>query len=170
MPARVYKSDPKALLAEGQELIKTIQDPRFRHRVEMVNLVLQGAPATFLSQGCKEDDSTISRWVRIVDEGGFAALCPKKRTGRQPRLGHQERASIQAVLEEDQPKKYGYCVWDGRSLSDYIQKRFPVQLGIRQCQRLLHQLGFSLVRPQTFPSKNEDNKDARGAFKKRWLN
>lgn len=170
MPARVYKNDPKALLAEGQRLIKEIQDARFRHRVEMVNLVLQGAPATFLSQGCKEDASTISRWVRIADESGFAALCPKKRKGRQPRLGNSERASIQAVIEEDDPKKYGYCVWDGRSLSDYIQKEFSVQLGIRQCQRLLHQLGFSLVRPQTFPSKNEDNKDERDAFKKRWLN
>lgn len=170
MPARVYKSDPKALLAEGQQLIKTIQDPRFRHRVEMVNLVLQGIPATFLSQSCKEDASTISRWVRIADKGGFSALCPKKRTGRQPRLGHKERASIQVVLAEDHPKKYGYYVWDGRSLSDYIQKTFSVALGIRQCQRLLHQLGFSLVRPQTFPSKDEDNKDARDAFKKRWRN
>ncbi len=67
MPARVYKSNPKELLAEGQQLIKDIQDPYFRHRVEMVNLVLQGVPATFLSQGCKEDASTISRWVRMVD-------------------------------------------------------------------------------------------------------
>lgn len=170
MPARAYKSDPKELLAEGQQLIKTIQDSRFRHRVEMVNLVLQGVPATLLSQGCKEDASTISRWVRIADEGGFVALYPKKRAGRQPRLGSKERASLQTVLEEDNPKKYGYCVWDGRSLSDYIQKTFSVPLGIRQCQRLLHQLGFSLVRPQTFPSKGEDNKDARDAFKKRWRN
>lgn len=170
MPARVYKNDPKALLAEGQRLIRDIQDPHFRHRVEMVNLVLQGATATFLSEGCKEDASTISRWVRIADESGFAALRPKKHPGRQPRLGDSERISIQAVIEEDDPKKYGYCVWDGRSLSDYIWKTFSVQLGIRQCQRLLHQLGFSLVRPQTFPSKNEDNKEARNTFKKRWLN
>lgn len=170
MPARVYKSDPKKLLAEGQQLIKSIQDSLFRHRVEMVNLVLQGVPATLLSQGCKEDASTISRWVRTVDGSGFSALQPKKRMGRQPRLGSGERASIQAVLEEDDPRKYGYYVWDGRSLSDYIQKTFSVSLGIRQCQRLLHQLGFSLVRPQTFPGKNEDNKDVRNAFKKRWRN
>ena len=169
MPARVYKSNPKELFAKGQQLIKNIQDPCFRHRVEMVNLVLQGVPATFLSQGCKEDASTISRWVRMVDESGFSALRPKKRAGRQPRLGDKERASVQAVVAEDHPQKYGYYVWDGRSLSDYIQKTFSVPLGIRQCQRLLHQLGFSLVRPQTFPSKNEDNKEARDAFKKRWL-
>ena len=94
MPARVYKNDPKALLAEGQRLIRDIQDPHFRHRVEMVNLVLQGATATFLSEGCKEDASTISRWVRIADESGFAALRPKKHPGRQPRLGDSERISI----------------------------------------------------------------------------
>ncbi len=51
MPARVYKSTPKELLAEGQKLIKTIKDSRFRHRMEMVNLVLPGVPAPLLSQG-----------------------------------------------------------------------------------------------------------------------
>ena len=98
---------------------------------------LQGVPATLLSQGCKEDAATISCRVRIADEGGLVAPCPKKRAGCQSRLGSKERASLKTVLEEDNPPKYGYYVWDGRSLSDYIQKSFSVPLGIRQCQRLL---------------------------------
>jgi hypothetical protein len=49
MPARVYKNSPKELLAESQQWIKNIRDSHFRHRVEMVNLVLKGATATFLN-------------------------------------------------------------------------------------------------------------------------
>ena len=71
------------------------------------------------------------------------------------------------MLETDDPKAYGYNVWDGPALSDYIKKTFGVRLCVRQCQRLFHNLGFSLVRPQTFPSKDKDGLDEeRKAFKK----
>ena len=75
-------------------------------------------------------------------------------------------AEIRTVLEEDDPKKYGHNVWDGPSLSAYIEETYAVKLCVRQCQRLLHSLGFSLVRPQTFPSKGEDNEAERTEYKK----
>ena len=75
-------------------------------------------------------------------------------------------AEIRTVLEEDAPKKYGYNVWDGPSLSAYIKKTYAVKLSVRQCQRLFHTLGFSLVRPQTFPSKGEHNEAERKEYKK----
>ena len=42
MPARKYKTDPAQLLAEGQQIVRTISDAKYRHKVEMVNLVLSG--------------------------------------------------------------------------------------------------------------------------------
>ena len=43
---------------------------------------------------------------------------------------------------------------------------YEVELSVRQCQRLLRSLGFSLVRPQTFPSKGEENEQERTEYKK----
>ena len=40
MPARKYKTDPVQLLAEGQQIVHTTSDAKYRHKVEMVNLVL----------------------------------------------------------------------------------------------------------------------------------
>ena len=57
-------------------------------------------------------------------------------------------------------------MWDGPNLYDYIKKKYDINLSVRQCQRLFHKLGFSLVRPQTYPSKNENNKEERETFKK----
>ena len=37
MPARKYKTDPVQLLAEGQQIIHTTSDAKYRHKVEMVN-------------------------------------------------------------------------------------------------------------------------------------
>ena len=166
MPARKYKTDPAQLLAEGQQIVQTTSDAEYRHKVEMVNLVLSGLTPSYLSTYCGDSKRTITLWVKIADEQGFEALKPKKPTGRPPKLTSEQVAEIRTVLEEDNPKKYGHHVWDGPSLSAFIEKTYAVKLCVRQCQRLLHSLGFSLVRPQIFPSKGERNELARTEYKK----
>ena len=152
MPSRQYKTDPCQLLAEGQILINTTDDAKFQHKVELVNLVLSGLSPSFLSQYCAESKNTITSWVKTA--------------GRPAKLSSEELAQIKSVLEKDAPKEYGYSVWDGPSLSDYIAKTYSVSLCVRQCQRLLHNLGFSLVRPQVFPGKGMGNEEERESFKK----
>ena len=166
MPARKYKTNPGQLLAEGQQIVNTTTDAKYRHKVEMVNLVLSGLPPSYLSTYCGDSKRTITLWVKIADEQGFDALKVKKQTGRPPKLTSEQIAEIRKVLEEDDPRKYGYNVWDGPSLSAYIKKTYMVKLCVRQCQRLFHALGFSLVRPQTFPSKGEQNEQERAEYKK----
>ena len=167
MPARVYKTDKEQLLAEGKLIVNSTDDSKFQHKVEMVNLVVGGMTPSELSKYVYESKNTITSWVKTVDEKGFNALCGKKRTGRPPKLSAENIASIKAVLEEDNPQKYGYNVWDGPTLSAYIKKEYRVSLCVRQCQRMFHRLGFSLVRPQTFPSKTrEELVEEREAFKK----
>ena len=166
MPARKYKTDPGQLLAEGLQIVHSTSDDKYRHKVEMVNLVLGGLTPSYLSTYCGDSKRTITLWVKIADEQGFEGLKPKKPTGRPPRLTKEQKAEIRAILEEDNPKKYGQNVWDGPSLSYFIEKTYAVKLSVRQCQRLLHSLGFSLVRPQTFPSKGEQNEQERMEYKK----
>ncbi len=166
MPARKYKTDPAQLLAKGQGIVNSTKDRKYQHRVEMVNLVLSGLTPSYLSTYCGNSKSTITQWVKIADEQGFEALQTKKHPGRTPKLTEDQLAEIQGVLEEDDPKKYGYQVWDGPTLSAYIKREYSVSLGVRQCQRLFHRLGFSLVRPQPFPGKDEPNESARCAYKK----
>ena len=166
MPARKYKTEAAHMLEEGQEIVQTTSDAKYLHKVEMVNLVLSGLTPSYLSTYCGESKRTITLWVKIADEQGFEALKPKKPTGRPPKLTREQKAEIRAILEEDDPKKYGQNVWDGPSVSSFIKKTYAVKLSVRQCQRLLHSLGFSLVRPQTFPSKGEENEQERTEYKK----
>ena len=166
MPARKYKTEPAQLLAEGQQIAQSASEAKYRHKVEMVNLVLSGLTPSYLSTYCGDSKRTITLWVKITDEQGFEALKPRKPTGRPAKLTKEQMAEIRTVLEEDAPKKYGHNVWDGPSLSAYIEETYAVKLCVRQCQRLFHSLGFSLVRPQTFPSKGEHNETERTDYKK----
>ena len=110
MPVRQYKSDPAQLLTEGQQIVHSASDAKYRHRVEMVNLVLSGLTPSYLSTYCGDSKSAITRWVKIADEQGFEALKTKKQTGRIPKLTREQKAEIRAMIEEDAPKKYGYNV------------------------------------------------------------
>ncbi len=40
-----------------------------------------------------------------------------------------------------------------------------MEYGVRACQKLYHQLESSLIRPQTYPSLGNPDKEARNVFK-----
>lgn len=108
---------------------------------------------------------SVSSWVKTVDEKGFAALKSQKHSGRPRKLSEEQRETIDKVLQE-LPSNFGFKVWDGPSLARFIFEKFDICMSVRQCQRLLHSLGYSLIRPQSFPSKGYEDTEARKDFKK----
>jgi transposase len=166
MPKRKYVTDPRKLLSEGHLIVNSTDDAKYQHKVEMVNLVLAGLTPSFISKHTADSKNAVTLWVKKADEQGFDSLRSKKQTGRPSKLSASELEEIKTLLTKDSPKESGYNVWDGISLSNYISKTYSVSLGVRQCQRLLHSLGFSLVRPQTFPCKDSEDVSERDEFKK----
>lgn len=163
---RKFKHPKEELLEEGKRIIATDRDTKFLFRVTMVNLVLSGMSSSELSNYCGVDERTISGWVARADEEGFESLRAVKQTGRPSKLSKDQKEKIKCAMKED-PSEYGYSNWDGPSLSDFICKEFDVEYSVRACQKLMHELGFSLIRPQTYPSLDEPDEGARQAFKER---
>lgn len=165
MNSRTFISNKQDLIDEGKRIVSMSDDAKFLRKVTIVNLMLNGATASSLSPSCGETTRTLTSWMKAVDEKGFEALRPKKQTGRPKKLTEEQKEEIKvAVLCP--PENSGYTVWDGPSLSDYIGKTYGVSLGVRQCQRLFHDLGFSQIRPQAFPSKDKEDDPDRDDFKK----
>lgn len=137
MAKRKFKSNISILLAEGDLIVKSCEDARYQHKVEMVNLVLNGMTPTELSQFCGESKNTIISWVKIVDEKGFQALHDKKRPGREKKLSSEQIIQVYEILSKVAPNELGYKAWTGTSLSDYIRKTYNIRLCSRQCQRII---------------------------------
>ena len=165
MNIRTFKSDKQKLISEGKRIVSQSDDAKYLRKVTIVNLMLNGATASFLSQCCGETSRTLSSWMKAVDEHGFEALRAKKQTGRPNKLSNSQKEEIKVAVLSN-PSLSGYNVWDGPSLSDYIGKTYGITLGVRQCQRLFHELGFSQIRPQAFPSKDHEEDPRRESFKK----
>jgi transposase len=59
-------------------------------------------------------------------------------------------------------------LWDGKTLSAWIEQRFQVHLRVRQCQRLFRQRGFRLRKPRPLiahadPERQKTHKKTPGA-------
>ena len=165
MNIRTFMSDKQTLIEEGKRIVASSDDAKFLRKVTIVNLLLNGATASELSEPCGETSRTLTAWVKLVDEKGFEALRPKKQPGRPNKLTDDQKEEIKVAILSD-PVTYGYNVWDGPSLADYIKNHYQVSLCVRQCQRLFHKLGFSQIRPQAFPSKDREEDPGREEFKK----
>lgn len=165
MKTHKYTNDPKTLLEQGKIIVTENADSKFIHRVSMVNLLLSGMSPKVLSGFCGYSERTLQAWLKNVDESGWETLMAVKQGGRPSRLTDEHASKLHDAVK-CAPENFGYNVWDGPSLSDYIKSQFGIDYGVRACQNLLHRMGFSLIRPQTYPSLENPDDEARAGFKK----
>lgn len=166
MKRKIFKSDIEKLKREGLEIMKESIDSRFYNRVAAVNAVLSGVSPTDAAPWFGMDRRSLGRWVKLADESGFGALKDKPRPGAPAKLGGAQMKELDGFIQSG-PREHGFRVWDGPSVSALIAKKFGVALSTRQSERILHKLGYSLVRPQTYPGKNCERTEMREAFQKK---
>lgn len=145
MKRKIFKSDIEKLKKEGLEIMKESVDSRFYNRVAALNAVLSGVSPTDAAPWFGMDRRSLGRWVK---------------------LGGAQMKELDGFIQSE-PRKHGFRVWDGPSVSALITKKFGVTLSTRQSERILHKLGYSLVRPQTYPGKNCGQTEKREAFQKK---
>lgn len=141
-------NDP-ALIAALQEEIRRSDESRYDHRLHAILLVAQGMTCPDVAARFGDSVRAVQTWVHRFEEEGLAGLAEANRPGRPPRLNDKQLREIERALRIS-PRTVGMEVnlWDGKTLSAFIQKRFGVTIQVRQCQRLFRQLGFRLRKPR----------------------
>ena len=167
MNVRKFITNLDSLQKAGLDFVKHDNDQKAVYQATMVNMYLNGNSTKAISESSGVSPSTINLWVKIADEKGFDALRNSSPPGRPSQLNEQQLEEVRiAVLSP--PESFNYHVWEGKTVSDFIFKRFNVKLGVRQCQNILrNKLNLSLIRPQTLPAKGKDNTEEREEFKKK---
>ena len=162
----------KRLVIENKKGIKTKiqgyfsgnEEAKFIHRLHGVLLLIEKDDESCDSIGALFGNSprTVSNWVRRVNEtGDIECLRSKKQPGRPPRLSEEQRQELKAVIQEP-PEKHGVSIniWDGKSVSYYIEKQYNIVMKTRTCQRLFRQLGFTLKRARPVVARANEEKKA----------
>ena len=147
---RLIIKDREGIKEKIQQYFAGNEQARFIHRLHGVLLFSEKEDESCDSIGALFGNSprTVSNWIkRINATGDIESLRSKKQPGRPSRLSEEQRMELQRVIQES-PEKHGIAinVWDGKSLSAYIEKKYGIIMKTRTCQRLFHQLGFTLKR------------------------
>ena len=145
-PLRI--SEATSVLSLQQEIQRS-EESRYDHRLHGVLLVAQGLTCPEVARLLGDSRRSVEYWVHRYDERGLAGLTEGERSGRPSRLQEKQIQEINRVLR-GKPSDAGMPVnlWDGKTLSAWIDKAYGIQMGVRQCQRLFRQLEFRLRKPR----------------------
>jgi len=142
-------SDQENMIMALQDEIRRNDASRYDHRLHGVLLVAQGMTCPRVAQLLGDSHHSVVNWVRRFETEGLAGLAEGQRPGRPSRLNNQQMAKVEAALRNS-PERYGLAtqMWDGPTLSAFLERDLGVKLKVRQCQRLFRQLGFRLRKPR----------------------
>ena len=141
------------------------EEAKYYHHLDLVMLAVNGMPVKEIAALYNESPTTISYWTKKVVEQGVDSLKSGEHTGRKPRLSVDQLRQLDEDLQRA-PSDFGYDLnlWDGLVLSGHLSDHYAVDIQVRQCQRIMRQLGYTLQRPQTKPYGS--NPEAQEEFKK----
>jgi transposase len=162
---RLIIPDTETFIAAVQDEISRTPEGRYFHRLHVVLHVLQGASSYEAARLYGNSPRSVQYWVGKLISAGLLGLWDKERPGRPRRFSAKDEQKLRNEIRRS-PRELGYDqnLWDGSLLSHHLKKHYTIALSVRQCQRLFHQLGFTLQRPRRYAS--EANPIEQEAFKK----
>jgi len=160
-------SDASVMLLALQDEIRRSEDARYDHRLHAVLLVAQGQSCREVARLLGDAPRSVENWVHRFEARGFAGLLEAQRAGPPSRLSAQQLKRVGQVLRGS-PRAVGVeaGLWDGKTLSAWLQKEWAVELKTRQCQRLFRQLHFRLRKPAPLIAPNDPARQAELARRK----
>jgi transposase len=162
---RISIPDAETFIAAIQDEISHTPEGRYFHRLHAVLHVLDGASSSDTARLYGDSPRAVEYWVQRLTSKGLSGLLDGNHPGRPTRLSVNNLADLRKDISRN-PRDLGYDqnLWDGLLLSHHLIQKYSISLGIRQCQRLFHQLGFSLQRPRRKASEADGSRQE--AFKK----
>jgi transposase len=109
--------------------------------------------------------STVYSWVRLFAEKGSNGLKLMRRgrpVGSGRKLSPKQELKIQGLINNTLPSDYGlnYSMWISRAVTEFIQKKFNVQIAPRTVRTYLKRWNFTPQRPQKKSYKQDPMKVA----------
>jgi transposase len=145
----VTVADAEDVIFGLQDEIHRSQEARYDHRLHGVLLVAQGMNCCQVAELLGDAPRTVAYWVEKFEQKGLAGLQEGARSGRPSKLDADQFADLQRVVR-GKPSEVGLAgtLWDGKTMAAYLRQKHRVELGPRQCRRLLRQWAFRYRKPR----------------------
>ena len=148
-----------------QAEIQQTDEARYQHRLHCVLLVCSGKTCADVSALFGDSLRSVQHWAKRFNENGIEGLRDAARPGRRASLSDEDKELLAQHLRGS-PREFGYSqnLWDGKLLSYHLKQKFHIELKVRRCQTLFHELGFRRRKPRPVIAKAD--KKAQETYKK----
>jgi transposase len=111
-------------------------------------LILKGWTSSQVAELFDVSRWTAVQWIQRLNNQGIEGLEEQPRPGRPVRMTEEIQTELEQALMSD-PRDLGLSRnrWDGVAVVEYLEREHGVHLKVRQAQRWIRRLGFSLRRP-----------------------
>src|SRR5947209_20503911 len=125
-----------------QDDIRRSEEYSYDHRLHGVLLVAQGMTCPQAARLLGDAPRSVEYWVQRFEKDGLGGLVEAERPGRPRRLTDQQMKAVDRVLRRS-PREAGLSrnMWDGKTLSTWIQQKNGMAWGVRECKRPSGELG-----------------------------
>jgi transposase len=138
-------------------------------RIAAMLLFLEGWKTPRIAELFDISRWSMVKWIHRVNEEGISGIPTKKRSGRPCRLTVDVQRELERALGRS-PLEFGLTRnrWDGIVVVEYLERFHRVHMKVRQAQRWIKRLGFSLQRPvyRYVQATNEGIEEFRETVKK----
>lgn len=123
----------EAYIEKLQEAIYNNPGGRFQHRIHVILIILQFQSIEYDAILYQEPKRTIQFWMQQFLSKGTDGLRDEPHSGRPSQLTDDQKEKLRKNIS-DPPRYVGYerSDRDGILLSDYIRKKFHIDLKIRR--------------------------------------
>ena len=157
--------DARIMQMAVHDEIARSEESRYDHRLHGILLACQDLSCYEVAEILGHSPRTIQYWVQRFEKSGFAGLQERERQGRPTSLSEEMLEQIGKDLRNSPGEfKYSQNLWDGKLLSHHLATHYDIEIGVRQCQRVFHKLGFRRRKPRGVIANADP--EARAAYKK----
>lgn len=151
------------------EMAKSVPGAWIGIRIAAILLILDGWKSSQVARLFDLSRWSVVKWIKSTNDEGVIVLNDKRRPGRPSRINGEISKDLEEALCK-KPEKFGLKRnrWDGIVVVEYLERFHGVHLKVRQAQRLIRRLGFTLQRPihKYIQATSEGVKEFRETIKK----
>ena len=130
-----------------------------KRRLKAAKMFEKDTPQAKIARKLNVTSAAVSQWHKAWDKKGKKALKSKGRPGFSSELKEDNRKKLKKILISG-PIKYGYSteLWTLSRVTLVIKKEFKITFSDVWVWHILHDLGFSVQKPQV-KAKQRNEKD-----------
>lgn len=143
-------------LAELYTAARAARSKRSHMRLMAIKALLMNFTHDQVAGLYEIDRRTLSSWVNKFNRQGIDGLIEKNRPGRPSKIGDDKTAQYKHFIEN--PQSVNQSHWTARKFHGYLTKELDQEIGYSTVVRWLHDQGFCLKVPRSWPDRQDEEK------------